>query len=330
MDRTTSFSEKRRARAALAWIALAAAGPALADGTPAGTSIDNVATATFDGPGGSASVTSNMVSLRVDELLGVVVATADAGPVSAGAGASGAVLRFQVTNAGNGAEAFALAFDGGVGGDDFDPQVTSLVVDANGNGAYDAGIDTPYVAGSNDPVLAPDASVAVFLLSTMPAGGADAARGFARLTATAATGSGTPGTSFAGSGQGGGDALVGATGARAGADGIYAISAASVTFVKSAVVADPFGGARAVPGSVIVYRLVATLSGGGSLANLRIADAIPAGTTYRAGSLQLDGAGLTDAADADGGRFADGGIQVTLAAAAAGSSHAVSFEVTIN
>ena len=73
-------------------------------------------------------------------------------------GASGEVLRFTISNAGNGSEAFALSTQAALGGDDFDPSVTSLVLDSNGNGAYDAGVDTLYVAGANDPVLAPDAS----------------------------------------------------------------------------------------------------------------------------------------------------------------------------
>ena len=53
-------------------------------------------------------------------------------------------------------------------------------------------------------------------------------------------------------------------------------------------------------------------------------------TTYEPGTLTLDGAGLTDAADADGGRFADGAVSVVLPSAAAGSSHAVGFRVKIN
>lgn len=186
-----------------------------AAGTPAGTSIDNVATATFDGAGGSRSITSNTVSLRVDELLGVVVASAESGPVAAGNGDQSRPMRFQVTNAGNGPEAFALTSIAAIGGDDFDPALVSIVIDANGNGTYDPGVDTVHNAGVNDPVLAPDQSIGVFILSNMPASAADGARGAVRLTASAATGSGAPGALFAGRGQGGGDAVVGSTTARA-------------------------------------------------------------------------------------------------------------------
>lgn len=311
-------------------VALCAGAPAFASGTPAGTSIDNVATATWSGSGGTQSVTSNVVKLRVDELLGVAVASADSGPVPASNGDTGRVLKFQVTNAGNGPEAFALTAQSAVGGDDFDPATTGIVVDTNGNGAYDAGVDDTYITGTNDPVIAPDASVTVFVVSNMPASAADGARGSLRLAAAAVTGSGTPGTLFAGLGQGGGDAVVGATTARAEAEGTYVLASVAVAFVKSALVLDPFGGARALPGSVITYSLAATLSGTGTLTNLALSDTIPAGTTYQPGSLTLNGAALTDAADTDGGLFASNAVTVTLATAAAGSAHVVSFKVKIN
>ncbi len=170
----------------------------------------------------------------------------------------------------------------------------------------------------------------MFVLSDMPASAPDAARGIARLTAVATTGSGAPGTAFIGLGQGGGDAIVGTTRARADADGIYVIAAVSVAFVKSATVVDPFGGARALPGSIVTYRLAADLTGSGTLSGLRLADTIPAGTTYLAGTLTLGGAGLTDAADTDAGRFADGAVSVALGTAPAGSSHVVTFQVRID
>lgn len=311
-------------------VAVCGGAPVLASGTPAGTSIDNFATATWDGAGGTQSTTSNLVKLRVDELLGVAVASSDPGPVPAANGDIGKVLKFQVTNAGNGSEAFVLSALSTVGGDDFDPALTSIVVDTNGNGAYDAGVDTVYVAGAGNPVLAPDASIAIFAVSTMPAIAADGARGTMRLSATAATGSGTPGTLLAGLGQGGGDAVVGVTTGRAEADGAYLLASVAVAFVKTATTADPFGGIRALPGSVITYSLVATLTGSGSLTNLKLSDTIPAGTAYQPGSLMLNGAALTDTADADGGLFAANAVSVTLPTAAAGSAHFVSFKVKIN
>jgi uncharacterized repeat protein (TIGR01451 family) len=307
------------------------ASQAQAAGTIAGTVIDNVATATFDLPGGGEStVTSNTVSLTVDELLDVTVASADPGDVSTAPGATNQVLKFTLTNAGNGSEAFKLTPQGTLGSDDFDPTVTSVVIDANSNNVYDAGVDTVYVSGTDTPALAPDTSVTIFVLSSIPAGASNGNRGRVDLAAVAATGSGSPGTSFAGQGQGGGNAVVGATGADANDDGFFVISAASVAFVKSATVSDIWGNATQVPGSTITYTLTATVSGSGAVSNLRVADPIPAGTTYKPGSIILNGGPLTDASDADAGNFGSGAVNVSLGNVAAGGSHEVKFQVVID
>lgn len=305
--------------------------PALAGGTRAGSLIDNEATATFDGPDGTPdTVTSNKVSLRVDELLDVTVASADPGDVSAMPGATGKVLTFTVTNSGNGSEAFTLGTRGAVGGDDFDPAVTAVVLDTDGNGAYDPGVDTAYVPGSNDPVLAPDASIRVFVIASIPTSASDGGRGQVDLTAAAVTGTGAPGTSFAGQGQGGGNAIVGATGADGDDKGFFAVSAAALSFVKSATVADPFGGTSIVPGGTITYTLTATVSGSGSLANVRIADQVPTGSTYRPGTLTLNGAALTDSDGDDAGSFANGAVAVRLGTVAAGAAQVFTFKVRID
>jgi uncharacterized repeat protein (TIGR01451 family) len=324
-----------RKNAALAALTAASAcvfaSPAQAAGTPAGTNITNVATATYDLPsGGEASVDSNVVTLKVDELLVVSVAWTDPSDVAVSAGGTGQILKFTVTNGGNGVESFTLATVANGGGDDFDPSGTSIVLDSNSNGAYDAGVDTVYSSGSNDPELAPDQSLTVFVLSSIPAGAGDGQRGRVDLTAVARTGSGAPGTGFAGQGQGGGNAVVGATGADSEDDGYYRVARASVAFVKSATVADAFGGTASAPGSTITYTLAATVSGTGNLANLRVSDAVPAGTTYKAGSLTLEGAPLTDSADADAGSFTGTAINVGLGTVAAGATRTITFQVKID
>lgn len=307
------------------------ASPAWAGGTPAGTTVSNTATATYETPDGKeTSVTSNTVELKVDELLNVTVASGDPGDVSALPGATNRVLKFTVTNSGNGNEAFALVADDELGGDDFDPTATSIVLDTNGNGAYDAGVDTTYVAGSNDPALAADGNITVFVLASIPAGAADAQRGGISLSATAKTGSGNPGTVFAGAGTNGSNAVVGATRATAGDEGYFKVSNATVSLTKSATVLDPFGGTTQVPGAVITYTIIASVSGSGTLGNVRISDPVPAGSTYEANSIKLNGAALTDAADTDAGRFASSAISVSLGTVAAGSTNTVTFKVKIN
>ncbi len=309
----------------------AASSSANATGTVAGTTISNTATATYTDPVGTAiTVPSNKVDLRVDEVLNVTVATADAGDIPAQSGATNQVAKYTVTNTGNGSEAFRLASITAIGGDAFDPTATSIVLDSNGNGVYDAGVDTVYSAGSNDPVLAPDTSIKIFVLATIPAAATDGQRGQIDLTATAVTGSGPAGTVFAGQGTGGGDAVVGTTTAVGRDKNFYIVSAATVALVKSATVADPFGGTKSVPGSTITYTLVATVSGTGSLANLAIGDPIPANTTYVPASLTAESAPLTDATDADAGEFAGGRIVARFGTVAGGQTRTVTFKVKIN
>jgi uncharacterized repeat protein (TIGR01451 family) len=305
--------------------------PVMAVGTAAGTTISNTATATYDDPNGRPVVVpSNRVDIKVDELLDVTVATADPGDVVATPGSTNRVLSFTVTNTGNGSEAFRLTPTSTIGGDQFDPTTTSIILDTNGNGVYDPGVDTVYTPGSNDPVLAPDASIRAFVLSTIPAGVNDLDRGIVELTAASTTGTGAPGTSFAGQGQGGGDAVVGATGADGVDRGRYIVQTARISFVKSASVADPFGGAKSVPGSIITYTLVATISGTGSLANAAISDPIPANTTYQVGSITLEGSALTDATDGDVGRFDSNAVSVGLGTVNGGQTRTVTFRVRIN
>jgi uncharacterized repeat protein (TIGR01451 family) len=304
--------------------------PALASGVQAGTMIHNVASASFDDGGGTKTITSNAVDLRVDEVLDVTVVAKDAGDASVNAGATSQVRAFTVTNAGNGPEVFALTAIGTVSGNDFNPAIAAIAVDTNGNGIYDAGVDQLVAANGVSPSLNPDTAITVFVISTIPTSAADGKRGEVKLTATAETGTGTPGTVFATKGSGGGDAIVGATHAQASAAEGFVIHAATLTLVKSATVTDPYGGTRAVPGSLITYQLVATVAGSGALTALHVTDPIPTGTTYQAGTLKLDGTALSDPADADAGTASSSGIDVSLGNQAAGAAHTVIFTVKIN
>jgi uncharacterized repeat protein (TIGR01451 family) len=305
--------------------------PAKATGTSAGTTISNSATATYTNAGGqSVSVPSNKVDLKVDEIINVTVASADPGDVSAAAGGTNQALSFTVTNTGNGSEAFHLAPVDAIGGDAFDPATTSLVLDTNHNGLYDPATDVVYAAGSNDPVLAADTSIKVFVLSTIPGTATDGQRAQADLTATAVTGTGPPGTTFAGKGDGGGDAVIGTSTGIGRDKGFYVVNAVTVAFLKSATVADPFGGTKSVPGSVITYTLVATVTGTGSLANLGVSDPIPTATTYVPGSLTLQGAALTDTTDTDAGEYSGTAIAARFGTVAGGQIRTVTFKTKIN
>jgi uncharacterized repeat protein (TIGR01451 family) len=312
---------------------LAITNPVLAAVTPAGTDIQNVATATYDTPTGPVSVNSNTVVIKVDELLDVDVARTDPGDITTAPGATNNVQTFRVTNTGNGTEAFTLTADVNKSGDDFNPTLVQMFFDTpvGGvyNGVYDAGVDTPYVAGNNDPNLAPGEGRTVFVLTNTPTTPVNGNRAEVGLRATANTGSGNPGTSFAGLGDGGGDAVVGLTRASFEKTGFLVVSAASVVLVKSATILDPFGGNKPVPGAFITYNLVATVSGSGTLNNLVISDPIPANTAYSAGTITLEAAGLTDAVDADAANYNGTRISVAAGNVPAGQTRSVTFKVQI-
>jgi uncharacterized repeat protein (TIGR01451 family) len=330
----SQYAQSGSVRHTLAYVLLLSAPltlstPALAAGTVAGTDIENIASASYDVGGVPVTIQSNTVIIKVDELLDVTIASTDPGDIVTTPGATDNVQTFRVTNTGNGNEAFSLTANIANGGDDFDPGFQQIVIDSNNNGVYDPGVDVVYVAGTNDPVLAPDESKIVFVITSTPAGVANGNRANVSLTAAAVTGTGAPGTTFAGAGQGGGDAVVGSTGADAVASGFLAVRAASVSLLKSATIVDPFGGARPVPGAIVTYNLVATVTGSGTLSNLVITDPIPAGSQYQAGTITLEAAVLTDAADADAGNYNGTRISVAAGNIPAGQTRTVTFKVRI-
>jgi uncharacterized repeat protein (TIGR01451 family) len=309
--------------------AVALAPGAHATGTLAGTDILNTATATYDNGTGPVDIQSNTVIIKVDELIDVTLTNTDPGDVATTNSATNAVLTYRVTNTGNGPEAFRLTPNVAVAGDDFDPTLSQTILDSNSNGVYDPGVDTVYVAGSNDPLLNPDQGIVVFVLNNIPASPANGDTADVRLTAAATTGTGTPGTTFTGAGQGGSNAVVGSTGADADDIGTLIVENASVTLNKTAEVRDPFGGTTSVPGSVITYTLTASVTGTGSLSNLVITDPIPVGSQYVAQSTTLQAAALTDAADGDAGTFNSTQISVSLGTVPAGQTRTVTFKARI-
>ncbi|GAA4003690.1 hypothetical protein [Sphingomonas humi] len=331
MTRQATGRIGRQARLALS-LALCAASSTAADaeGTPAGSEIVNVAQLSWVAGGEQRTVQSNAASLKVDERIDVAVASLDGGSVPVAAGDQNRVLSFRVVNAGNAPEAFVLSAVGAIGGDQWDPAITSLALDTNGNGLFDPGVDQTYRAGTDDPLLKADASITVFVLGGVPAGLADAAVGLASLRATAVTGSGAPGTVFAGRGEGGTEAVVGGTTATAITQGSYVASLAVPQLAKAQQIVDPNGGSSALPGALITYTLTASYQGAVPTSGGLVEDPIPAGTSYVAGSLKLNGASLTDAADGDAGEAGTAGIRVAIGALSAKSNAVISFQVRVN
>lgn len=305
-----------------------------AAGTPAGTTIQNTAQVSYTVSGVPTTASSNSTSITVAEIVDVVV-TATTATKQASAGAAQSALVFKVTNTSNASQKFHLVGSSTIGGDNFDPVPATpfIYFDTDNSGDLSAA-DTAYVAGTNDPQLAPDASIAVLVVNSIPASVTDGQRGKSSLTATSFVGSGSPGTVFPGQGAGGVDAVVGASGGTSNGTGEYVVQSLAINAVKSQVIADQFGGNRALPGARITYQIAINASGTGTANAAQFSDAIPANTTYVANSLKLNGAALTDGADADAGQYSttpQPTVHVSLGnLTQASGTQTVEFAVTVN
>lgn len=283
--------------------------------TNAGVVITNSARIDATIGGQSQSATSNPVDLVVGELIEVALARTGSYPVSVTS--DNIVVAVTLNNLGNGGETFDLAVidDKGL------PVAARFAIDTDGDGRYDPARDR-VIDGARTPRLAPGERLALLAIvaaaPTLPVS--------LTIIARASTGSGNPGASFAGRGDGGGDAVVGSTGGIARVIVPLDADPAMPVLVKSQAVRAPDGSARAMHGAVVTYTLEARFTG--ASAAVRIADPIPKGTTYLPGSLMLDELVLSDAADTDQGRVDAAGISVALGDVAAGH-RTVRFQVTI-
>ena len=292
---------------------MVASGPAFA--TDPGTHIDNVAMLRFTAGGVDQSVASNTASIVVAERLDLTLVRSGSGAVARDPQTT---IAATLTNTGSGHEAFTVAATIGAA------TATGAIVaiDVDGNGRYDPAHDT-LLANGQTPMLAPGASIALVVVAdTSGPGSASLTIGAKALTA-----SGAPGTVAAGAGDGGGDAVVGTTGAAATVAVGIVDSTAPPTLTKSQAIHAADGSDKPVSGAVVTYTLDAVFPGPG--AGVRIADPVPAGTRYVAGSLTLDGTALSDAADADAGQADGTTVAVTLGTVPAATTHRIQFQVQI-
>lgn len=305
-------------------------GVAWALGTPSGTAVNNTATLQYAQGGLSREINSNASSFRVDEIANVVVQKTDADRIVVASPDTRRVMTFTITNTGNGSQRFQVSVNAANPNSQFDPAAVRMIVDSNGNGSYEPGVDVPYTAGQNDPVIAPDRSVTMFVVSDIPPARPNNDVGLIVLTVQESVGTGAPGTVFAGRGASGSDLVIGASRGIGVAQNGYVVLQAQPVLTKTQVVVNQGGGSAPLPGSIVTYSLQLDLRGSGSAFNGVVADTVPANTSYVPGSLRLDGVALTDRADGDTGRWTGNGIEVSLGSLVAPVSHVVSFQVRLN
>ena len=322
-------------------VAALSGGAAHAAGTLSGTSISNLATLSYSVGGtaqtsigssavgntsGAGTVTSFVVDNKVNP--GVVEGSFNGGSIfNAGAvtnvapGAVAQVTSFVVINNGNTPQGYTLSAINFAGGtiastaDSIDVTINNVFVDANGNGTYEAGTDVATTIAS----LAPDASVTVFVLATIPAGATNGQQANITLTATTKTAGLSAAAAAAetyvatvGVDTTGVDIVfadgpiteanfVGTSSARDGqatARDAYRITSAVISVQKTAaLLCDPFNGAtnrKSIPGATVQYAITITnaASATASATLTQISDALEiANLTFDATLISGAGAG---------------------------------------
>lgn len=298
--------------------AITASGAAHAQSTAttAGTEVSNIATVTYTVNGNAQTTQSNTAKFVVDRKVDFTVITDQTGPTSVNLSQADAVTKFKVTNHTNGIQDFWLDPDQttlsvGIltGTDNFDISGMKVFVDSNGNGVYDVGVDT----GTYIDELAPEASVAVFIVGNIPAtNGILEAQVSLHVIAAAGGGTGSKGAIliptdlnignadsvedivFADDDSDGllnlGDLARSGQG-RAYAAYIIGNQNVALTVVKSALVLSDgvnLANPKALPGATVQYCLLvhnATLLTGAS--GVVLTDEVPANTTYVPASISI-------------------------------------------
>jgi len=336
--------------------------------TPAGTSVNNQASVTYEVGGTPTSVSSNVASFVVDKKVNLAVAEVGGAPTQTAIGATDQVTTFTVTNLTNSVQDFRLDPDQQLvsipllGIDNFNMNSLKAYVDSNGNGTYDAGVDTATYIDE----LAPDATVTVFLVGNVPnTPGAEVA--IVSLNAIVATGGtgGALGADLVASSTLVADSPTTVETVFADDTGLldqlrngqqrafdaYRISTAVVTLLKSAtVISDPVNfllNPHPIPGAVVEYCMKVSNAGPGSASNVAVTDAVPANSTFVPGSIAVGTSGIlgacillgtseddndtgSDETDLYGGSFDGTTVRAKLPSVASGTSMSVSFRVTVN
>jgi len=365
----------RRARLAVVALGLIGATPAaFAVGTDFGTDITNTASVNYSVSGVpqtaiNSSPTGNSTpgtagvptTFEVDKKIIFVAEETDGAATVTSPGLTQVVTVFRVTNTSNGAQDYGLSADNlqppaAIFGrpDAFD--MANFTLHVSVATCDTATMTTP--AFASEPAvthieqLGEDACRYVFVRSDTPVS-PTAANGLAstiRLAVTATTNASNGATAEAESGAADNAAVVDVVFAEAGTlngntveDGIsmafdqYFVGTLTVT-KTAAVISDgfsPAGQAKAIPGATVEYTI--TVQNNGLVTSgAQLTEAIPANTTYVAGSTTLNGAAVSDVSGAM--PYVSGGAISSPAAAAgvinpgatAGEIAVVRFRVTIN
>src|SRR6266704_1512190 len=272
------------------------AAPALeAQGTQAGTQFSNWATLTFTSAGTGYAVASDTVAILVGQVAGVSLQPPR---VNSGAPGTAVVFAHTLTNTGNGPDSFPVAAVSARG------WPVTLYRDWNGDGLLDAG--DSLLTG---PVpLGYGAAASLIAQVAIPAGASPGVSDTITVTATSRF---NPAVSSSVQ-----DRL------DVSASGAVTIGLTKQVDRLTAVAAD-----------ALTYTLAYAASGSGTDSSVTLADTIPAGASYVAGSMRWNGAPLTDATGDDAGSFVaagNGEVVVMVGSVAGGTGGTVTFQAKVD
>ncbi len=339
-------------------LVLCLCGNALAAGTESFTLIQNSADIDYQVGGvDQATASSNIAEFRVDRRVDLTMTAPQT--FAAATPNTQIVWPLVLTNEGNGDQGYRINFQAD-GGNTF--QATNVYVYIDGGSTpfdldatdtlystLDGGTLNETFAGVlNIGDLGNDGTMNLLVVADIPIGAANAQTATYHLIATTVN-DGSPGASPAddtvatpdtdawdamteqtvfGDGQGTVDA--------AAPDGMYStsvtytISSASLTITKSAAVTDDGMGSsnpKAIPGATVQYRIQIVNGGAQPAEAVTIQDAVPADTTFVAGTVTADigGSSITPTVT-----YSDPDLEVVIGDIPNGQTANVYFDVTIN
>ena len=266
--------------------------PLFSKGVHAGTVIKNIATLDFSLDGEEFLITSNVEKSVVAQLVDVKVSWIDINPIAVNAGDKKRVLAFKVLNSGNGRDKFRLFAQQQDFKSDFLVDRKVIYVDRNDNYRFD----------SEDRIrktfaLQADEEKVFFVVSNMPKDKdiPNTSESFINFRAVSKVGgSGQKGAIHVKSGVKKVDAVDGESGGISEDEGSYKLFIANVVLSKDVTQNED---------GLITVRVDVSVSGEGSVKNVKVVDVIPNEVIYIKNSLALDGASLSDQKDGDEGRY---------------------------
>jgi len=266
---------------------------ALGVGTPAGTIIENTATATFkDINGNPLPPISSSVKIIIAQVCGLDVSP----PTGSKSGLAGSSVYYSaiITNTGNGDDTFDLATTSSNG------YTSRIYFDSNGDGVLQ---DSERNAGSiiRTPQLPADGIYRIIITDDIPQGTEDGRTDAVTLSAKSRTGTCTDSGTYT-----------------------TTVSASVLTLNKTVDITNP------LPDDIITYTITYFSTGTAIVKDLIITDPIPQKTTYVAGSITLNGVAQTDAIGDDKGSLTGSSITVNVGDVTSGKTGSVTFKVKIN